>query len=128
MARDVSDETKAKWRRVLTGLQLATNEQKISWDRTALESAFVTSLGNYVILFEKHEEDNSAKYTIKLQDGFGELIDEFDDADLDGNSFGSQYFGVMSNLHLKIRRQISGADSAIDEVLAELDKFDEIPF
>lgn len=128
MARDVSDETKVKWRRLLQRIRLATDEQKITWDRTALESAFVTTLGSYVILLEKQEDDQPSKYTIKLQDGFGDLIDEFDDVDLDDNPFESQYLSFMANLYLKIRRQISGADAAINEVLAELDKLDDIPF
>lgn len=128
MAREVNEETKAKWRRVLTGLRIATNSQKISWDRTAVESTFITSLGAHVILLERQEGEGSSKYTIKLQDAFGELIDEFDDEDLDAGSFDENHYAAMSNLYLKIRRQISGADSAINEVLVELDKLDDIPF
>lgn len=128
MARDVSDETKAKWRRVLTGLRIATDSKKISWDRTAVESAFITSLGIHVILLEKQEDDSSNKYTVKLQDQSGELVDEFDDEDLDAGLFDNEHYAKLSNLYLKIRRQISGADSAIDDVLVELDKLDEIPF
>ena len=128
MARDVNDETKAKWSRVLTGLRNATDAKKISWDRTAVDSAFITSLGRHVVLLEKQEGDNSTKYTIKLQDDFGDLIDEFDDEDLDVGSFDNDNYKKLSNLYLKIRRQISGADSVIDDVLVELDKLDDIPF
>ena len=128
MAREVNEETKAKWRRVLTGLQIATDSQKITWDRTAVDSTFITSLGTHVILLERQEEERSTKYTIKLQDVSGELIDEFDDADLDVGLFDNNHYAAMSNLYLKIRRQISGADSAINAVLAELDKLDDIPF
>lgn len=128
MARDVNEETKAKWRRVLVGLRIATDNQKIKWDRTAVEHAFITSLGDHVILLEKQWDDQSTKYTVKVQDISGDLIDEFDDADIETGPFENDRFAAMANLYLKIRRQISGADSAIDEVLSELDKLDDIPF
>lgn len=128
MARDVSEETRAKWRRVLNGLHTATVEQKITWDRTAIETAFVTALGSHVILFERLEDDRKVTYVIKLQDLFGELVDEFDDTDLDVGLFDNVFLEKMDALHLKIKRQMSGADSAIDEVLTELDKLDDIPF
>lgn len=128
MVRDVNDETKAKWRRLLSGLRNATDAQKISWDRTAEESAFITSLGVHVILLEKQGGDDSTKYSIKLQDVSGELIDEFDDEDLDDGDFEHFNYLAMSNLYLKIRRQISGADAAINDVLVALDKLDDIPF
>ena len=128
MAREVNSETKSKWRRVFAGLSLATHEQKISWARTALETAFVTSLGNHVILFEKQEDDEEINYVVKLLDDVGELVDEFDDRDIEEDLFENAYFSKMANMYLKIRRQVSGADSAIDDVLVELDKLDGIPF
>lgn len=128
MAREVNKETREKWRRVLTGLRTATDSQKISWDATAEDSAFITSLGNHVILLERQVDDRSFKYIIKLQDGFGELIDEFDDDDLDFDSSDYVHYRILANLYLKINRQVSGADSAINEVLAELEKLDDIPF
>ncbi len=128
MARDVSEETKANWRRLLAGLRNATNAQKINWDRTAVESLFIASLGNHIILLEKQELQKSTKYVVKLQDIEGDLIDEFNDTDIEEDVFDNRQFQILENLHLKIRRQISGAETALSEVLAELDKLDEIPF
>jgi hypothetical protein len=128
MAREVNGETKSKWRLVLSGLRNATDGQKIIWDRTAEEESFITTLGKHVILFEKHEGDSTIKFIVKLQDMSGELIDEFDDEDLDDGRFEPNHFVIMQNLFLKIRRQISGADLAITDILTELDKLGDVPF
>jgi hypothetical protein len=68
---------------------------------------------------------------VQLLNGNGELVESFSDADLShqtASGSGKSWFSIMEELLENARRKALGADKVLDEIIADLDAADDIPF
>lgn len=123
MAKDVDSATLRKWRELLYRLIGATNKGVISWNRTASPSVYITYFGGVVIFFGERVRDDGSEikdYYVRIANDQGEEIDEFEDRDLDEESAEPYVFRDMRDFFQSLKRKISGADSVLDKLIAEL--------
>ncbi|MCK1655132.1 hypothetical protein IVA88_27330 [Bradyrhizobium sp. 149] len=104
-----------------------TEAGDVTWKPTAADDAFQVSFRNYSLLLSKVSESNSRDpdFVISLINEDGVVAESFSDVEL-YHSCGpfpegaSPPFKAMENLFELARRQASGADKIIDEILLQL--------
>ncbi|WP_146174133.1 hypothetical protein [Litoreibacter ponti] len=115
-----------KWGQLLQKLVSLTRAGKLSWNETVHGDEISTQLGEMKVevqFFELIDE-----YRLIVRDEFGKEIDAFTDDELTSTGFISAG-GVFASLFRTVKRQKSGADQALDNILRELDNLDdEVPF
>lgn len=120
-----------KWVKLAEMLLDLSAQGKIDWKETAVNNAFVTSVRPYFVeIAEEEVSSNRHDYTIRVYSEDGKTLDEFNDVDLERTQ-AKRWEIQFNSLFKSIRRQISGADAALDAILARLEKKkseDEMPF
>jgi hypothetical protein len=108
-----------------------TKDGSIIWDRTSEEDAFIASFRNYSIQISI-EPTRNPNYTatdvvLKIFDYSGNIVEEVRDTDFDDDELPNPY-EFLNEIYSIARRQAMGVDKAIDTLLEELTKDDDIPF
>jgi S-adenosylmethionine hydrolase len=101
----------------------------LKWETTASENEFQTTLSSYVIQIQsKFSRDGDHDFTLNIIDGFGNAIESVSDTELArmANEFGllkssGESYRLMEKIFVKAKRQALGVDSAIDNILSELE-------
>ena len=100
---------------VLNKLLEKTNENKIPWDTTADEDAFVAPLGNVSVMVDSWEVSSQKYYIMRILNNMGTVIESLDSDE-------GQVYPVLEDLYVKARRVALGTDSQLDELLTHLDE------
>ena len=113
--------TTEKYEKIVDGLARKTANDELEWKETADPNTFQVSFVNYSITIEERyvPEQNLPDYLVTIRNSEGNAIDSFSDTFLDQRSMG--YYKVMRDIYQKARRQALGVDSALDEILNELE-------
>lgn len=127
MTELVDSNTLSKWRKLVHLLVSLTNKGKLSWKETPRDDEFLTSHGSNVVVIRQSSSQTSFEdlFLISLRDKEGKIIDSFNDETLDHGQDETNYYVLIRDLMLTIRRSLSGADQALDELLASLSEEDD---
>lgn len=131
MREDVDSTTLEKWRNLTRLLVSLTKKGKMTWRETPRDDEFLTAHGNVVVVLRQTTSQNSPDdlYIVTIRDKEGKIVDSFDDEILDAGQTDTNYYVVLKDIMLGIRRIISGADETLDELLESLSEEDEeMPF
>lgn len=122
-------ESKDKHRRLMEILYEKTKDESLQWEDASWLGNYQTQIGNRYISIKvtPGEFDENDYEVFILDDSYNEL-DRFSDVDISepelppnvGNF--RNYYLLMEALYRTVKRQISGADKALDEILEQLGK------
>jgi hypothetical protein len=107
-----------------------TKEGLIDWKSSLNQSSFQVSFRDNTIRITTRDRGDEVDILIQLLNGNGEIVEIFSDVDLGNISTesGQTWFNLMQELLENARRKALGADKVLDEIIADLDKADDIPF
>ena len=111
-----------KHKKLVELLLAQTMSAQLDWRETGSDSVFQVSLTNNSVQIEYGTGENNNDITISLINSNGEVVDSFDDTDLDRQGEGGGYFHKMITLYRLARRTALGSEKILDEVLGELEK------
>ena len=95
-----------------------TDNGKIRWEPTARQGQFTTSFkGTYNVTVQKGFSAGEYEYLLRLSDAENEILQVSDNE-----------IGDLVTLFKKAQRTAFSVDSAIDEIMGEGEKKDDIPF
>lgn len=115
-----------KWGQLLDKLTSLTKEGKISWKESEEKDKISTDLKTAEVDVQFLNWDDS--YIVIVKDELGLPVDQFTDEELTETGYVSAT-RTFETLFRTVRRQNSGADKALDNVLSTLSHIDdEIPF
>ena len=114
-----------RWVQLVKLLDRLTRNQMINWSETSDEDVYVAKVGDFMVRLARDEI--GVKFGISIGDRLGKHIDGFTHEDLPPID-GEGAFTMLSQLFAKVKRQQSGADEALDKVIAELQRREDIPF
>jgi hypothetical protein len=104
-----------------------TEAGAVSWKHSAVDDAFLVSFRNYSLLLRKIASKEGAEpdFEISLINEDGAVAESFTDIELfhacgPFSGEGNVPFKVLGKLFELARRQASGADKIVDEILGEL--------
>ncbi|AXI48046.1 hypothetical protein C1J03_19795 [Sulfitobacter sp. SK012] len=120
-----------KWRSLTKLLESLTKKGKLKWRETSNDDEFLTSHAGIVVVLRQTTSVDTPEdlYVVSLRNKQGKVIDVFDDELLDRDQTETNYFMLLKELMLGIRRNMSGADEALDELLQALSEEDQdLPF
>lgn len=115
-----------KWIELTGKLIDLTESGNLDWNETSKSNLVQTVVSGMVIQIES-DDLFTKDYIITIRDRDNNVIDTFSDIILSEMS-GDEWYPKLHDMWNTIRRQISGADSLIDELLMKLDEKDIIPF
>ena len=118
-----------KQARLVRHLFRKTNEDDLEWQTSAAGTFVVSFRNNGVQLRRGDTGAQSPIFFVDLINDQGEVVETFDDEDLDRAATagtGGEYFQLLGNLFELARRSAMGSDKVLNDLLKELD--DEIPF
>lgn len=123
-----NDNSAERYARLTEGLFNKTNDNSLVWSSSLIYDGFETSLAGRVVTLSKIDKPRGSApdYEIKiLKISDYEMVDSFRDTSLadygsPSNGDYSTYYQMMKAMYEKISRQLSGADTALDEILKEL--------
>ncbi|MRX50514.1 hypothetical protein GI374_08675 [Paracoccus sp. S-4012] len=128
---DAPTATVAKWRRLTDLLLKLTEIGKISWEKTAQEGKYLTSMGSETIVLQEMEAVDERGnphpfFKISIHNFIDEEVDSFTDDDIGG----MPYFSRIRDMIRVIERKATGAEETLDELISRLDELDpdRIPF
>jgi hypothetical protein len=98
---------------ILTKIE-RTNQDKVSWQTTADDRAFIAVLGNASVMVL---QDSSEYLILKILNAEGREIEQLDT----GVGVGTDWRGELEDLYTKARRIALGVDSQLDSLLQELE-------
>lgn len=107
---------------LLEKIEKLTLSGALDWETTEHEYTYQTSFPNFSLRIFPDEND----YVISILNYQGIILESATDRDL--SSFLSDAFIKMKLIYESARGSALGTDKAIDEILTELDKKDDIPF
>jgi hypothetical protein len=109
-------------------LKFKTINGKVVWEATSTEGVFMASFSNYSVQIsqEYFSSPSELDLVLKILNNDGSIIEVISDVDLK-ESYDNSYL-FLNELYSVARRQAMGVENAIDSILAELAKDDEIPF
>jgi hypothetical protein len=99
---------------LVTRLTELTESGKVSWEETADESTFLTSVGKFVVTLGEEHDDNYSVYRFKILDGTGKTIDE-------ASASGGENRTRLSHLHEFARRNALHVEEALSDLLSSLE-------
>ena|ERR1700722_6106124 len=107
-----------------------TKEGLIDWKSSLNQSSFQVSFRDNTVRITTRDRDDEVDILIQLLNGNGEIVEIFSDVDLGNISTesGQTWFNLTQELLENARRKALGADKVLDEIIADLDKADDIPF
>lgn len=110
-----------KWVILADKIIAQTKAGKLNWQETSAEYSFQVTIGRNVV--ELDEDGFSSDYEFRIRDGSGKVIDKFTDEDLSAMTQ-RPYLDELGSLVRLIRRQISGTEQVLDDLLRELNERD----
>lgn len=119
-----------KYGRLVDLLYERTQNKKIDWN--AEDDGDVNTLiaGRRIRISSSRNSEGEPLEVVNILSGDWELIESFNDENLDGTPLPSSkfltYWQLLSDLHETAHRQGLGADQAIDDIISELE--DDVPF
>lgn len=128
MSESIEKNLMAKYKSLIDRVVQATHQGKIAWRETANEEAFLARIGNNTILLSFDRSLNTRGFIVEITDMSGKVVDDFNSRFLDEGDPKRAYYGKLAKLHRHVKRELSGADRILDEILQELPEVDEIPF
>ncbi|WP_156945676.1 hypothetical protein [Roseicyclus elongatus] len=132
MNNDAQKKLIEKWSKLVDKLVDQTRSGSLQWAESAKSNEYILNVGdNNIKLGSAQNRDEQVLYYVRIENGFGEVVEQFDDEDLDGvmaKPYPENYFGKLEDLHSKVRRQVTGADEILDEILEWLQENEPIPF
>jgi hypothetical protein len=105
---------------LVTRLTELTERGKISWEDTADEGTFLTSVGKFVVTlgevpdYLRDEEGPFVRYRFKILDETGKTIDE-------ASGTPGEDWNRLSHLHELARRSALHVDEALSDILSSLE-------
>lgn len=122
-------DTADKHRRLVEMLFERTVDESLSWEVASWIGDFQSKIGSRYVSLKKEagEFDEDDYYVYVLDDGYNEL-DRFSDMDISETDFSpavgnfKNHYLLMESLYRTVKRQISGADKALDDILDQLSK------
>lgn len=130
----VPAKTIRKWADLVERLSYATDKGGMKWEDGSSRGDVLAKIGNFTVSISEVEPD----FKVRIFDQQSRLIDEFSDNDISSATNSSAY-QILAELHRSAHRQITGADTVLEEIINELpevpkksgiksDHDDEIPF
>lgn len=102
-------------------LYRATMSGKLQWRETSRQESVQTTINKYVIQIERRpREGGEYDFIINVINKAGDTIDTFDDNSIKANSEYTEMYSNYMILWSKIKRTLSGADAALDDILKDL--------
>jgi hypothetical protein len=95
-------------------LQLS-DQGKVSWQETADESTFLTSVGKFVVTIGKPSQNTCS---LTITDQTGKILEESNEE----NQYPYQEYRQLANLHELARRRALNVDEALTEMLSSLEQ------
>ena len=106
---------------LLTNLIEKTDQGKVLWEQTEARDQFQAAFPDYAVrLSVRNRLIGDPDYMLSVFNKDGNMLEEVSDVDLKSDL--STSYSAMKNLHLAARRKAMGVDTALDRLLAELDK------
>jgi hypothetical protein len=123
-----------KYLTLVDKLIASTDQKKISWKKTVENNVFVADLNTFSVAVREDGGDFDVVYSIVLLDTFGDTIEHIYPTEL--NKWRNELAGFpykdysteLRGLFNNARREARGVEKAIDSILTELEKGDDIPF
>lgn len=116
-----------KYRALVNRLYDKTVDKGINWTQESGGPGVVGQFGSFSIrLVSVRTSNNNPLEVVEVFNSEGSKVDRFNDETIggEGTRYPSlpYYYDLMKELRKTAQRQASGADSAIDDILKELDK------
>jgi hypothetical protein len=109
-----------------------TDSGVIEWKPSVNEGTFQVSFRDNTLRITTRGAQEQPDVVINLINHNGEIVESFNDIDLNDSDqpTGStkSWYGIMRELFENARRKALGADRVLDEIIADLDATDDIPF
>jgi hypothetical protein len=129
-------ESKDKFRSLVEGLYLRTSDGSMKWTNYENSESFYTPIGGSNIEISKGENSRGETLVvISIYNGEGKVVDSFSDEFFGEASpiyySGGGYFSLMTDLYDMAKRNASGADLIIQDILNKINApniSDEVPF
>jgi hypothetical protein len=117
-----------KQRKLVRALIKKTDADELDWKPTVKEGTYQVSFTESSLQIEECFNENIRLFSVSLFDSNGNLVDKFDDEELDKDIFPKNHawFTQMKNLYEMVRRRVTGADRVLNRILVELE--DDMPF
>lgn len=116
-----------KQRQLVETLYDLTNRKRIGWEKSDYRYGFDVQVGGSTINLTSSPGDyDENDYTLKIFNDDHDEIDAFSDVDISEPDLTPNvgefrnYYHLMETLFRTVKRQISGADKALDDVLSAL--------
>ncbi len=114
-----------KWIQLSNRLIAKTKRGELQWQELSDSDTFQVVVGKNAIEIEQTGFGDD--FEIRVRDGSGKVVDKFDDIII-SRMTNSNYATAFEEMFSLIRRQISGTEQLLDDLLEELGKDEEIPF
>jgi hypothetical protein len=128
----MTSPTLEKTKKLVDALYRTTLDGNIEWKPGFDENSVETTLGKTIVqLTQEPDDDDSPVIAIRLKNNRGDELDLIYPGILYEQKTGvpqyQKYWQLFDGLYAMAKRSAMGADQALDEVIAELEKKD-IPF
>ncbi|QIF80923.1 hypothetical protein [Brevundimonas sp. 'scallop'] len=127
----IEDATQ-KHRVLIEELAQNTIYETIKWVEPRVYDGIRTTLGDYSIeIYERNSEFSESDYHVVIFDEWESEIDKFTDVDISRGGYAptrnaESYYELMANTVRTAKRQMKGADKAVDAIIGKLK--DMMPF
>ena len=121
-----------KYQSLVQKLFQNTNSKNLSWTHADDNPRYIEIriANRYLSVAESENENGDPLIVVTIYDDDNNPVEKFDDEDIRGNPVeyyeGKTYYQLLLSIFNMGRRQSTGADEAIDDILLELDKM--VPF
>jgi hypothetical protein len=113
-------------------LSKLTESGTIDWKPSINVNTFQVSFRDNTLRITSRPNENEQDFLVQLVNSNGELVETFSDLDLNDSDEPTEsrksWFGILRDLYENARRKALGADKVLDEIIADLDEADDIPF
>lgn len=124
-----------KYRHLALRLYERTIAKGLRWQHDEMSSKVEAKIGQQIVSVTQSTNDNlEFLYIVEILNNAGVYLDGFNDEELGREvvptPVAMTYYSLMQSLYELARRQATGADVALDQMLAALDQdeLDDVPF
>lgn len=97
-----------------------TLQAKLDWKTDGEGDPYVQFGDSFVAIKEGRSGEGATLIRIEIEDHQGDILDEFDDEDIDDQR-GGPYYTMLRDMLKNSRRIAKGSNKAIDSILKHLD-------